>query len=437
MNRASSAIRNQGRGRGSSSSNQGRGSGRGRGSSSSNQGRGGRSGRDRGSSSSNRNKSPLLVYTSNFDTMYEKCKELGIVDFRFKVHKPNCSCNRLVSRLKDAKRLEYVDESSSVSQSSSEYGVSLQHLREDSLILHPDTKGIPCIFRWPIMENIADGDGADMLLRAEQSLQDHLNNYRFSCWEFSTIVCAACSLEEEPNGFACVMSSDRDVVQSVCDLTRQRIIDSSEEGRAKDHGDFIVILPSSLLHRLRASIQARGEQEKAGRGLQIDSSTATTNSITEEVMAHIMQQDISLPEAEERERVELSLGHHLDALLLQMPDRKKKNVQEAESSPYWLLLNGFIKDNKKNRKNTTNSNTNASSIKEDSPSNGAVAFLEFDLPGGKRRLGETSLQTAIRESQEEMSLVWDERWVIRIYQNHSHPFEKVNRVYVLRPPPLT
>jgi 8-oxo-dGTP pyrophosphatase MutT (NUDIX family) len=59
--------------------------------------------------------------------------------------------------------------------------------------------------------------------------------------------------------------------------------------------------------------------------------------------------------------------------------------------------------------------------------------LELDLPGGKRHLGETSLEGAIRETEEETSLVWDASWVTTALQSKKRS-EGGNRYFVLHPP---
>ena len=50
-------------------------------------------------------------------------------------------------------------------------------------------------------------------------------------------------------------------------------------------------------------------------------------------------------------------------------------------------------------------------------------------------MGETSLQAAMRETEEETSLQWDESWVVRVVQP-MRDNEKINRYYVLHPPDL-
>eukprot|EP00980_Cylindrotheca_fusiformis_P028597 scaffold22615_cov97-Cylindrotheca_fusiformis.AAC.3 len=369
-------------------------------------------GRGGGSSSSNRNKPPLLVYTSDFDAMFQKCKQFGMVEpIKFKVHKPNCSCSKLVSRLlKAAGNVEYVEDSSSLSQSS-ENGGTLQNLQEDSLILHPDTEGIPCIFRWPIIENtntgVVGGSRDGRQLKAEQCLQDHLNNYRFSCWPFSMIVSAACSLEDEPKGFACVMSSDIEILKSVRDVARQRIADSSEEGRDLDHADSN---GKTKLEQVRATIQQTTKKKQGGWG-RPPKTSATSPSIK----SQIIQQGISLPKVRKRDRIEFELGHHLDAFLL------KSRLKGEEK---WLLVNGYIRANNENR--TNDSTRSASNIND---LTAVAAVVKLDISGGERRLGETSIQAAIRNSQEQgMRLVWDERWIVS--------FEQINecRFYLLHPP---
>ena len=59
--------------------------------------------------------------------------------------------------------------------------------------------------------------------------------------------------------------------------------------------------------------------------------------------------------------------------------------------------------------------------------------LELDLPGGKRHLGETALEGAIRETEEEASLAWDDLWVKTVLQAKKFA-ERGNRYFILNPP---
>jgi len=71
----------------------------------------------------------------------------------------------------------------------------------------------------------------------------------------------------------------------------------------------------------------------------------------------------------------------------------------------------------------------------DENKDGSISF-EIDLPGGKRHLGETSFQCAIRETYEETSLLIDETWLL----NDGVPLQlrgeggECNVFYLVSPP---
>ncbi|KAG7361280.1 hypothetical protein IV203_036380 [Nitzschia inconspicua] len=68
--------------------------------------------------------------------------------------------------------------------------------------------------------------------------------------------------------------------------------------------------------------------------------------------------------------------------------------------------------------------------------NGGSISIELDLPGGKRHLGESSFDCAIRETLEETSLLVDDTW----HAGDGQPFKNTstedfcNAFYELRPP---
>lgn len=331
---------------------------------------------------------PLQVYTSDFGAMHDKCQnDLGMrLPIKYKVHKPNCTCSKLQPRLKQ-QNFEFVEEVE-------EEGTS-EFLNNGSLIVHPDSKGMPCIFHWQRSEDAFSFD--DNPRMAEQELLNHIHTISQNKKNSMKINCAACLLEDEPNGFACVSSTSEETMHLVRDWTRHLASQLTISERAADHGDFVVSLPKSILEKLRAKTKM-----KRGSTPRNNNKTETT-TITEEILEHLIQQEVPIPE--EREGVEIKLGHHLDSLLYL--------TAAKEGDSYWLL-NGFD--------NTT---------KDDEP---GIVKLELNIPGGKRNLGETCLQAAIRETKEETSLLWDERWITGEKQNYRNPAEKMNRYYILHPP---
>jgi hypothetical protein len=335
------------------------------------------------------------VYTASFQTMHLKCQSIGTAA-KYKAHKPGCKCQKMRKRLEasiacsadDGDQLECDQDASTLDILST----------LDGLIVHPDTKGFGCIF---LCRYTSHSIYAENHLSTELVLKEKIFSF-FSAPSIIKVNCAACLLEHEPNGFACVISSNSDVIDLVRDATSRRIEMKREsiKGLHSDHGDFLLRLPQSLLWKLK-----QNKTRKSGK------------QVRDEVLSHMANQGIHIYQGSEH-NVELKIGHHLDSLIHQMSSssslKKDKNKcrdhrQDPCEEKYWLLY-GF--DHTKEHK---------------------VSF-ELSVPGGKRHLGETCMEAAIRETEEETSLIWDERWITNVYQNKRNSSEKFNRYFSLSPP---
>jgi hypothetical protein len=203
--------------------------------------------------------------------------------------------------------------------------------------------------------------------------------------------CASCLLDEVPNGFVCVASSHPKTVDMAQDWARQR----AEEKRSaaalhSDHAHYVCSLSQPTMSQVL--YHARTRQQ------------------TRDAASQIMQQFIKqgLP-AQVGETVEL--GHHLKSLL-QLSSRSttsSSRQKDAHNYQYWLVL-----------------------VYDDRTKGG---YWTIDLPGGKRHLGETTFQCAMRETEEEISLRIDETWKNEENPRSGRP-DTVNAYYFLTPPPL-
>jgi hypothetical protein len=352
--------------------------------------------------------------------MHQKCQDDGMrAPIKYKVHKSGCSCSKLRTKLNSG-NFQFVEQDTIIDDNDN------NTLLDDGLIMHPDAKGIPCIFFWRNSKNVFAEDPR----LAERELQNQIDVAAAAAAAAAAAVvvvsssfkvtCAACLLDDEPNGFACVSSSSEEAIHLVRDWTRKLAAKTPMDQRASDHGDFVLTLPRHLLQKLKMKKkkEQKQKQKKDSRTsvttttLEEDEDDDSICTITEQIVAHMTQQNVPIPHEETREGVELKLGHHLDALLQLTASSSKE--EDDSSSSYWLL-HGY----------------DDSSCTDAAPA--SVSF-ELNIPGGKRHLGETCLQAAIRETQEETSLIWDERWIVQEYQNRHRPFEKINRYYMLHPP---
>ena len=86
----------------------------------------------------------------------------------------------------------------------------------------------------------------------------------------------------------------------------------------------------------------------------------------------------------ESSSVQIKMGHHLTSLLWLLQDDKPQKKSSNNNVKYIMVM-GYI----------DNSHT-----------------IELDLPGGKRHLGETTIQGVIREVEEECSLQIEHDWLV-------------------------
>ncbi len=257
--------------------------------------------------------------------------------------------------------------------------VMLEDGKVDALVVVPDTKQKYVYVCKDTSLGVFDEDN----FKAEKRLRNELfpeggsrpmdgNGFKLSC--------ASCLLEHEPNGFCLIASPSEAVVDAVRDMSRnnQRKKEASGIALHQDHAHFVARLPSLALWNLLRS------KTRAQKGQAVD-----------EIIGHLSNQDIELGYAEEFTG-RIDLGHHLSSVLT-----LKGRSKEAE---FWFVM-GY--DDRKS--------------------------LELDLPGGKRHLGETCLEGAIRETEEETSLKWEASWKKGELQSKKRS-EAGNRYFILYPP---
>jgi hypothetical protein len=320
-------------------------------------------------SSSNNN-----INNNSFWQMHNDCKAL-----RYKVHKPRCDCPKLL------RLVESHDSSDELT------AVMLEDGRIDALVVVPDTKQkyVYVCRDTPVGVFEDDPRAAETKLRDELFPKtvapeaagdvDEIATARIDETKFK-LSCAHCLLQaHEPNGFCLIASSSASVVDTICDSSRSNKDEKEAMGRPlhPDHSHFVANLPRSSLWNLYQS-----------------KTRAQKSSAVDEILGHLSNQDINAAHDPERFTDGIELGHHLLSVL----------ALTSRSNDSWLVM-GY--DDHKS--------------------------LELDLPGGKRHLGETSLEGAIRETEEETSLVWDASWVTTALQSKKRS-EGGNRYFVLHPP---
>ena len=469
--RATSAA-GDGRGRGNSQSSVrggrgrgvrgGRGRGRGRG-----RGYHGQNNATKDSSNNknihNGNKRAIWIYTSNFDSFHRKCEAA-----RYKVHKPNCSCNKvqqhILPRANEVVTFHTLDDEGTQKDHNNDSGDHLeqhnityyeggqnkddqrrrqQQLQKivsieeyvilnadlsrsdsncnpkDGLVVVPDTKNVQAVY---ICSNTYEQIFHEDPFKAERKLKSEI--FSFSNASINNcndaegvqndnqfkVSCAACLLEDEPNGFVCISSTDlgrmnhvRDVARDAA-LTKQQGESGIETKLHADHAHYCITLPRSSLVRLARSrtrnqtSQAKDElfEHMKAQGLPVNveaSETPAPSGSGGETGSSSVEIDIDLQ-------------HHLKSSLNILTNDSN---QEDEIFIFVIVYD------------------------DTAPTTGKKPCWSFDLPGGKRHLAETAVEAAIRETEEECSLVWDKSW-IRGMKQGTKESDRCNRFYLLSPP---
>lgn len=291
---------------------------------------------------------------------------------RYKVHRPGCACSKM-KKLRE--RLEGQDAA----------------IATDGLVVLPDTGAINSYYICShtgeaVFEQ--DSKAAELKLREElfrdriggdddDDDDDELSSYKVSC--------AVCLLRLEPNGFICVSSLSRQTVEFARDLALEakRAKEQSGVELHADHAEYVSVVKRSILWQYEMA-KTRDQKARACQAL----------------LDNLVKQGI---DQEHVDATEIKLGHHLVSIL-HITRRDANN-----DSLYWLVM---LQESSNNE------------------------YWVCDLPGGKRHLGEGAFESAIRETEEETSLVVDESWKVgdgepRIGRREA---DQCNVYYTLSPP---
>jgi len=137
-----------------------------------------------------------------------------------------------------------------------------------------------------------------------------------------------------------------------------------------DHAHFVCALKLSSLYSLLSAGKTRSKNEMVTKDvlMQIRNDKGVTCLSSE--MTN-----------ESSSSVQIKMGHHLTSLLWLLQDDKQKSSNDVK----YIMVMGYIDSSHS---------------------------IELDLPGGKRHLGETTIQGVIREVEEECSLLIDCDWLV-------------------------
>ena len=319
---------------------------------------------------------PIRVFTSQFETLHASTQAA-----RNKVHKPACDCPPVAKILRHKR--EYVDPSHQENEADETELLN-------GLVVMPQIKTIRCIYL--CLDTNQEAYAADPV-QAELKLQHELFEHHTADYKVS---CAPCLLNREPNGFACVSSTCMDTISEVCETARLAAREKEQELHP-DHAHYLVTLPRSVLARLWRC-QTRSQ----------------ARTVQDELYQHLSTQGVLM----QPETASIVLGHHLTSLLgLTNNNNRTKKDDDDDDDKYWLVM---VHDHTDHPHKNNNNNNN-------------TLHWSLDLPGGKRHLGETAMEAAVRETTEETSLVWNVDWVQQELQSKKAS-EQMNRFFLLTPP---
>jgi len=228
-------------------------------------------------------------------------------------------------------------------------------------------------------------------LRHEQTLKNLIfPSSQNDCTANIKVSCASCILDLEPNGFVCISSSNRADIEKAKNMAQasKEIAIKSGASLHSDHAHCICIFQQDLLRKSANLLTSkRKSKEKPTR-------------ILFELVQDLLSQCVVLEEDDT-----ITIGHHLCKIL--------DILKEKRHEEYKYLFTMVTKTIK-----------------------GKRTIYDIDLPGGKRHLGETSFDCALRETSEETSLVMDQSWLIGNGEpmRSKSAYESGNVFYLARPP---
>ncbi|KAL7539395.1 hypothetical protein ACHAXR_009253 [Thalassiosira sp. AJA248-18] len=229
--------------------------------------------------------------------------------------------------------------------------------------------------------------------------------------------CAICLLTtHQRNGFVAIVSHSLEELQPTIQRARDATLDKVQhDGRElhADHAHFVCALALPSLQTLLAA----GKTRKKDQHVAVEILTQMKDGGVDLPAETTSSSNKSTP----FQSVQIEMGHHLTSLLWLLQKRQstepmlqKENGIMNRHHLQYIMVMGYI----------------------DSPHN-----FTLDLPGGKRHLGESTLQGAIREVEEECSLPIDQEWVAsRVLKQYGGNLtvatdrgEERNEVQVLEP----
>jgi len=411
-----------------------------------------------------RRKKDIRIYTSS--NSFESFRKQNNNAKRYKVHKPNCKC----SAIRDIKAhmiRSNSDLSSAPLKTTTTPTTPTTTTTLDGLVILPETKLISSVYlcddthhqsfeknrkrfelklRRELFGTEKNGSATitttannhnhnDHDTEADKNHQTSTASVSASSSSLSTsrdnkkgndikVSCASCLLECEPNGFVCISSPSLSTVRYAChqanlnaskkkiDMNNNNNDNNNNKNKNKnngklhsDHAQYLCALSKknlSFLLKRKYNPNDKVELLKvlSEQGVPCDDDyEAKSGSITNNVPKN------GNANGNANNNVDLIMGHHLKSLLIILLN---DNDQMNRDTKYIMVM--IYDDSKRGKRKFT-----------------------LDLPGGKRYLGESSMEGATRELEEETSLIIDEStWKVKHIKYQKKVRENV--YYIIAPP---
>lgn len=283
---------------------------------------------------------------------------------KYKVHAPSCTCSKV-----DWLRLRYQqeknkDNSRSLSEELEDLDLSDPF---DNLLVVPDTKTTPAIFVCNETTSAEFRNDATRTL-CENKLAKEIFDGNTDATSLDTlpfkVSCALCLLRHQKNGFVAIAADSAEALEPTIGKANalKAAIKTDSHELHSDHAHFICAVKLSSLTTLLRFAKTRSKHSQ----------------IVSEILFQLKSSGVDLPSSADNTSWKIQLGHHLTSLLwLGGKLATSKRTQH-------IMVLGYV----------------------DSPTE-----LMLDLPGGKRHLGESTLESLVREVKEETSLELDKQWL--------------------------
>jgi len=355
---------------------------------------------------------PINIETTNFQSIFHNklCRAA-----KYKVHAPHCSCPKVVKLRQryESTQIRVKPDNETVAKTSGNIGgysnydqiqfdidgnithqlsqldITTNNINDDNnhpfdnLIVLFDTKGTsPSIYSCTntnLLKFQKDGISCEQKLSTEifgsttTTTTDKVHSTNNKKIPPFKVNCAICLLTtHQRNGFVAITSNSFDELQSTITSARKSTLVKQSNGEKlhADHAHFICAIKLSSLYSLLSAGKTRSKNEM----------------VMKDVLMQIRNDkgvDCLSPEMiNESSSIQIKMGHHLTSLLWLLQDDKQKS---SNNNVKYIMVMGYI----------------------DSPH-----AIELDLPGGKRHLGEATIQGVIREVEEECSLQIDYDWLV-------------------------